>query len=122
MRLNSINAVAGVREGKNSAAGVARKYHKSRTTLINKLKRSVPTERKMGPDSILTIAEEKELVCWIIESSSRGHPITKEVFLENVARLVKKLNGRNPYSAVSAYADFYSNPNNVVTSSLITVF
>ncbi|KAI5708823.1 hypothetical protein M8J76_004042 [Diaphorina citri] len=52
----------------------------------------------MGPDSILSTEEEAKTVTWLLKMNESGFPVTKEVLIDNVSKLVKKLNRPNPFN------------------------
>jgi hypothetical protein len=66
--------------------------------LRDKHKGKTPSERKMGPDSILSTEEEAKTVTWLLKMNESGFPVTKEVLIDNVSKLVKKLNRPNPFN------------------------
>ena len=90
-------AIQLVNEGSCSIYQAAKMCKVPRSTLDDKVKGKVPLKRKMGPPSILTAEEERNLVIWILELSRRGWPITKEQLLENVQCLIRELKRTNTF-------------------------
>lgn len=58
-----------------------------KTTLHAKLKNLSSLECKKGPSTVLIVAEEEEIVKWILFCGERGFPVTKyQILLDCVQR------------------------------------
>ena len=68
----------------------SRKFDIPYTTLQNKLSGKTPFATKMGPNTILTEAEEKVLSKFVIDSQRRAIPMTKESLLDTVETIIEK--------------------------------
>ncbi|KAG5897648.1 hypothetical protein JTB14_024480 [Gonioctena quinquepunctata] len=53
--------------------------------------------RQVGPESILTKGEEKNIVLWIFAMAKAGFPIGKEALLTSVRHLLGELHRKNPF-------------------------
>ncbi|XP_008214724.1 uncharacterized protein LOC103317729 [Nasonia vitripennis] len=73
------------------------KYQIPRTTLHNKMTARY-ADKRPGPETVLTTAEENALVQWIANSSKQGLMVGKQQLVNSVAFLVKTLNRENPFS------------------------
>lgn len=75
----------------------SKKYAIPRSTLHNKITAKY-ADKRPGPETILTTAEENALVQWIVDSSKQGLMVGKQQLVNSVALLVKSLNRENPFS------------------------
>lgn len=73
-------------------------YNVPRITLMYKHKGKSPIERKMGPETILTKEEERQLVRWIFHVGDSGFPVTKVQLLDSVQVLLKNLKRTNCFN------------------------
>lgn len=78
-----LSALQSIKDGK-SVSEASKLYNVPRSTLWDKYRGRVPVERKMGPDTILTEEEEKQLVKWMFEVAKLGFPVTKHQLLDSV--------------------------------------
>ncbi|XP_063217115.1 uncharacterized protein LOC134527954 [Bacillus rossius redtenbacheri] len=81
-------AIDAVQSGNSSIRKAAKDYGVPFSTLNNKVKGKVPLQRKMGPSSILSEAEENLLVCWIHAYAKKGFPIKRITLFETVRDIV----------------------------------
>lgn len=65
-------AIEEIRSGQISQNAASKKYNIPKGTLNNKIRNSVPLERRMGPPTILTHEEETKLEKWIIGKDKLG--------------------------------------------------
>lgn len=91
------NALEEIRRKSLSLSAASRKYGIPKGTLFNKLKGKVPLIRKMGPETVLTIAEEAQLEKWIIEKALLGFPMHPDEVKDSVQRVLKGINRQNPF-------------------------
>lgn len=89
-------AIAAIKAGMpiNTASN---KYQIPRSTLHNK-KTAKYADKRPGPETILTTAEELSLVQWISNCSKQNMPVSKQQLLNSVALLVKLLARENPFA------------------------
>lgn len=90
------SALAAVSRGE-SVASAAKSNGVPRSTLISRVKGNVQRFRQMGPESVLTKEEEKNIVRWIFTMAKAGFPIGKESLLTSVQHLIKELKRKNPF-------------------------
>lgn len=90
------NAIEDVLRG-IPVATAAKKHNVPRITLLYKSRGKSPRERKMGPQSYLTIQEEKVFVNWIIAVAKAGFPIGKEDLLDSVQHLLNNSKREVPF-------------------------
>uniref|UniRef100_A0A1Y1NE15 HTH CENPB-type domain-containing protein n=1 Tax=Photinus pyralis TaxID=7054 RepID=A0A1Y1NE15_PHOPY len=76
----------------------SKKYSIPKTTLIYKFTEKTPLTRKMGPETILTLDEEKTLVKWLFHLQNRGFPASKSCLLDSVQILIKDLKRKTPFT------------------------
>ena len=81
-------ALLAVRSNTLSQRAAAKAYSIPRSTLADRITGRVPDIATSGPDPILTVAEEKELVQYIIGMCQIGYPLTKRHLLVEVKRLM----------------------------------
>lgn len=92
-----INALHDVRRG-IPLRQACKMYGISKSTLYDKLKNKSKIDCTMGPSTILSPEEEKELLNWIFYTSERGFPVTKDQFLDSVQLLIGQLQRKNPFT------------------------
>ena len=68
-----------------------------RTTLRDKLAGRSPEERQMGPNSVLTKAEETTLATFCIKLLKCGFPIIREDLFDIVQNIVREDGRKNPF-------------------------
>lgn len=68
----------------------ARKFGIPRSTLSEKHSGKLPTEYRMGPDTVLSREEENLLQEWILHLADAGFPISKDQLLDSVQMLLNK--------------------------------
>lgn len=86
-----VAAIAAVKEGLGLKKA-ARQFDVPKTTLLYKVRGVYPEKRKMGPETIFSIEEEKLLSDWVLSTAKAGFPVSKENFLISVTRLARELN------------------------------
>lgn len=89
-------AVEAMKAG-SSAKAAARQYGVPRTTLTDKFKGKSPRSRRMGPSPVLTDIEELEVVQWIMNMNSAGFPVTRNLIVETVSKLIIELGRPNTF-------------------------
>lgn len=94
---NMLKAIEAVNNG-SSIKRAAKSFNVPRTTLSDKVRGKTPIDRKMGPQSILSPAEENILEDWILHLASRRFPVTRDQLLDSVQALIKKLGKPNPFT------------------------
>ena len=72
-------------------------YGVPRSTLCDKLDGNSPEDRKMGPSTVLTMAEEAMLAAFCIKFLKCGFPINRQDFCDIFAKVVKADKRRNPF-------------------------
>lgn len=92
-----VQALDAVKNGM-SVNAAAKRFGVPRRTLGDNHKGKTPIERKLGPDSILSKEEEAKIVTWLLKMNESGFPVTKEVLIDTVSKLVKELNRPNPFN------------------------
>lgn len=90
-------AVDDVRKHGVSVAAAAKNNNVPRSTLINQLSGKSPSERRMGPESILSKIEEGLLVKWLFSMARAGFPVTQTQLMDSVQKLIKELKRGNPF-------------------------
>jgi helix-turn-helix, Psq domain./Tc5 transposase DNA-binding domain. len=80
-----------------SAKSAARQYGVPRTTLTDKFKGKTPPGRRMGPSPVLTDTEELQIVQWLLNMNSAGFPVTKNILVETVSKLIIQLGRQNSF-------------------------
>lgn len=83
------SALEDIEKGATIAAS-ARKYGIPRSTLSEKRSGRHPIEHRMGPDTVLSQAEENLLQQWIFHVGDAGFPITKDQLLDSVKMILNK--------------------------------
>lgn len=67
------------------------------TTIHRKCKNPALLECKIGPPTILSMDEEREIVQWLIKKSQTGNPATKTELLDSVQFYMKSLKKETPF-------------------------
>lgn len=90
-------AVEDVQKHGVSVAAAARNNNVPRSTLINQLSGKSPSERRMGPESVLSKIEEGMLVKWLFSMARAGFPVNQTQLIDSVQKLIKELKRDNPF-------------------------
>nr|XP_033334385.1 uncharacterized protein LOC117225161 [Megalopta genalis] len=93
---NLINAVNEVMKG-NSVAASSRLYNVPQSTIRAHVQ-GKHSNKKPGPNTVLSEEEEDRLVKWIFHCGDQGFPITKEHLLQSVQLLLVELKRQNPFT------------------------
>ncbi|KAF2896741.1 hypothetical protein ILUMI_09437, partial [Ignelater luminosus] len=92
-----VEALASIRNGMKIREA-SRRYGVPRRTLQDRLHGRVPEKpTRKGPDTILSIEEEKKLVDWIINMAKCGFPLKKDDLLNTVHTIIKEDGRKNPF-------------------------
>ncbi|CAF3731398.1 unnamed protein product, partial [Rotaria socialis] len=89
--------------GKRSTSGAAKFYGIPRSTLKDRVLGYVPVEKRMGPSTFLTDAEEEVIVNHIVSAQKRALPVTKDTVMSLVNSLLSderytlEINQDRPY-------------------------
>lgn len=89
-------AIEEIRSGQISQNAASKKYNIPKGTLNNKIRNSVPLERRMGPPTILTHEEETKLEKWIIGKDKLGFSMHQNEVQLAVQKALKDLGCENP--------------------------
>lgn len=85
-------AVQAIRIEKKSIRETCRLFGVPRSTIQDRISgRTKEQPRKVGPEPILGVDGEKKVVDWIIDLAKCGIPVSKEVLLETVTKLIKDI-------------------------------
>lgn len=88
-------ALTEIRENGMKVATASKKYNIPRTTLLaGKTSDRMST---VGPEAVLGVETEAELVAWITSNAARGFPINREGLLYSVQHIVLKTNKQTPF-------------------------
>ena len=71
-----------------SIRGAGKKYGIPESTLRHKKSGYHPVSKKMGPSTVLTVAEEQVLVAYIKGAQRRAHPVTQKNILDAVGTIL----------------------------------
>ena len=85
-----------VEKGKFSYRKAASTFGVPLTTVYRIIKNPDAIRAKPGPSSVLTEAEEKRIVHWLISRQEAGFPVTKVELLDNIQLYV--VNRKNPFT------------------------
>eukprot|EP00731_Ephydatia_muelleri_P003157 Em0001g3157a len=91
------SALLEIREGHMSCKAAAKAFDVPRT-LRDKLAGRSPEERQMGPNSVLTKAEETALATFCQKLLKCGFPINCEDLFNTVQKIVKEDGRKNPFT------------------------
>ena len=69
-----------------------------KSTLIKKVNSGVMTIEKMGPDTVLTTAEEEKVKNWIIAKAKIGFPMNCDEVKDTVKLILEDLKRENPFT------------------------
>ncbi|KAG8194929.1 hypothetical protein JTE90_021390 [Oedothorax gibbosus] len=87
-----------IRQGLLTIRAASRKFGVPRGTLQDRIHGRVSEGlRKMGPDAVLTLAEEKKLVQWIKDLVKCGFPRKVEDLLNTVQKNILNDGRKNPF-------------------------
>lgn len=93
-----LNALKAIREEKLCIREASRKFNVPKTTLQDRLSGRIKEgPRKMGPTTVLTTDEEKELVQWLCEIAKCGFPRKKVDLLDTVQNIIVKAKRCTPF-------------------------
>nr|CAH7750980.1 unnamed protein product [Callosobruchus chinensis] len=92
-----LRAVHSIKSGEISLNYASKLYGIPKSTLSNKLNKKVPMERKMGPTTVLSKEEEKELVIWILNKAKLGFPLSGEDVKDSIQNVLKQCPRPNPF-------------------------
>lgn len=90
------HAIEAVRRGA-SVSSASKEYKIPRITLLYKVKGKYEINCRMGPETMLTCAEETLLVKWLLTIADAGFPATRLQLLDSVQILMEKLNRPNKF-------------------------
>ena len=90
-------AMVDVRDRGMSIREAAAKWEVTKTALHNRVIGKVEYDRRSGPPSILTKAEESRLADWLMEVAQRGFGLTKDDLLDAVKKLVEADKRKTPF-------------------------
>ncbi|KAG8186213.1 hypothetical protein JTE90_008741 [Oedothorax gibbosus] len=87
-----------IRQGLSTIRAASRKFGVPRGTLQDRIHGRVSEgPRKMGPDAVLTLPEEKKLVQWIKDLVKCGFPRKVEDLLNTVQKIILDDGRKNPF-------------------------
>ena len=90
-------AMIDVRDRGMSLREAAAKWEVAKTSLHDRVSGKVEFDRRSGPSSILTKAEESRLADWLIELAQRGFGHSKDDLLDAVKKLVEADGRKTPF-------------------------
>lgn len=73
-------------------------YGIPRSTIRSRLTKKNQEHIRAGPETVLTLEEEKEIEEWIFDMQARGFPITKEWLLDTVQQYLDANPRENPFA------------------------
>ncbi|KAK9678986.1 Transposase protein [Popillia japonica] len=82
-------ALEDIRTSNLTISSASKRYGIPKSTIVNKMKGKVPLVRKMGPSSILTAAEERELERCIVSKAKLGFSMHSDEVQDFSSTLVK---------------------------------
>lgn len=90
-------ALDAIRMGMKVSTG-SKNFNVPRTTLRHKFSGDAPEiSGHVGPQAVLGVEIENELVAWIKETARNGSPINKEGLLDSVKKIMEKENLKTPF-------------------------
>lgn len=92
--LHAIKAVENGAPVKKTAAV----YGIPASTLFRKVKNPDEVKKKSGPPTVLPLKVELDIAHWIILRAQTGAPVSKAELLDGVAKYVKELNLKTPFT------------------------
>ena len=92
------NAIQDITDAKLSIREAAKKGGVAKSTLYERLQGKVEIDRRSGPPSILTKAEETRIAEWLVEMANRGFGLSKDDLLDTVKTLVDKDKRATPFT------------------------
>nr|CAH7717322.1 unnamed protein product [Callosobruchus chinensis] len=92
-----LRAVHSIKSGEISLNYASKLYGIPKSTLSNKMNKKVPMERKMGPTTVLSKEEEKELVIWILNKAKLGFLLSGEDVKDSIQNVLKQCLRPNPF-------------------------
>ncbi|CAH0723593.1 unnamed protein product, partial [Brenthis ino] len=103
-------AVQAIRTENKSIREACHHYGVPRSTVQDRISgRYKEQPRKVGPEPILGIDGEQKIVDWITELAKCGIPVSKEVLLENVAKIIKNILRENKFPEGRPGQTWYQN-------------
>eukprot|EP00731_Ephydatia_muelleri_P011296 Em0006g190a len=91
-------ALKEVRDGRMSRNAASKAFGVPRSTLCDKLDGKTPEDRRMGPPSVLTKAEEAMLANFCIKYLKCGFPINREDLFDIVQRIIQVDGRQTPFT------------------------
>ena len=91
-------ALKEVREGRMTCYAASKTFGVPRSTLRDKLSGRSPEGRQMGPNPVLTRAEEASLTTFCIKLLKCGFPINHDDLLDIVQKVVKEDKRKTPFT------------------------
>ena len=91
-------ALKEVRDGRMSRNAASKAFGVPRSTLCDKLDGKTPEDRRMGPPSVLTKAEEAMLANFCIKYLKCGFPINREDLFDIVQRIIQEDGRQTPFT------------------------
>ncbi|KAL5493432.1 hypothetical protein EMCRGX_G014613 [Ephydatia muelleri] len=91
-------ALKEVRDGHMSRNAASKAFGVPRSTLCDKLDGKTPEDRRMGPPSVLTKAEEAMLANFCIKYLKCGFPINREDLFDIVQRIIQVDGRQTPFT------------------------
>lgn len=92
------NALIKIREHNWPIRKASREYGVPRGTLQDRIHgRVVEKPRKMGPDTVLSLAEENELVKWLVDLAKCGFPQKPSDLLNMVQKILREDKRKTPF-------------------------
>ncbi|KAL5467063.1 hypothetical protein EMCRGX_G031235 [Ephydatia muelleri] len=91
-------ALKEVREGRMTCFAASKTFGVPRSTLRDKLSGRSPEGRQMGPNPVLTRAEEASLTTFCIKLLKCGFPINRDDLLDIVQKVVKEDKRKTPFT------------------------
>ena len=92
------DAFKDVKEGRLSINKASSQYNIPKGTLVNKIRDNDPTIKKMGPPTVLTFQEEKNLKQWILDMAMIGYPVHPAIVRNAVKNVLDKVPRPNPFT------------------------
>lgn len=93
-----INAVNSIRNKEKTLNQVHNETGILKSTLSTKVNNKVPIFRKMGPNTILSEAEESKIVKWILAKAKVGFPVHPENIKDSIQKILQSSPRKNPFN------------------------
>lgn len=96
--LTLAQAITEIRSGKTSIRAASRIYGVPKSTIQDRISGRIPEgPRKMGPNTVLNMREEKRLVKWMTDLTKCGFPRKPDDLLNTVQNITREENRKTPF-------------------------